>query len=64
MSSLRSVIDELRTTDFGTMSDQQVEDGLVEIIGVAESLEAEKLRWLAEMDRRRSFTKQGSLSAA
>ncbi|MGH8936826.1 MAG: DUF222 domain-containing protein, partial [Acidimicrobiia bacterium] len=64
VSSLRSVIDELRTTDFGTMSDQQVEDGLVEIIGVAESLEAEKLRWLAEMDRRRSFTKQGSLSAA
>jgi hypothetical protein len=64
MSSLRSALDELRTTDLGTMSDQQVEDGLVEIIGASESLEAEKLRWLAEMDRRRSFTKQGSLSAA
>ena len=64
MSGLRSALDELRATDLGALSDSEIEDSLTEILEASESLEAEKLRWLAEVDRRRSFAEGGSLSAA
>lgn len=64
MSELRSAIDELRTETLGDMPDSRIEADLVELHAAGEALEAERLRRLAEFDRRRAFERDGHLSAA
>ena len=64
VSELRSAINELRTETLGDMPDAQIEADLVELHAAGEALEAERLRRLAEFDRRRTFERDGHLSAA
>jgi Domain of unknown function (DUF222)/HNH endonuclease len=64
VSTLRSALDELRMEDVSASSDQELEDGFAEVQSAAEALECERLRRLAEIDRRRSFVRRGYLSAS
>jgi hypothetical protein len=62
MSELRSVIDALRSEVLTTQPDARVEEDFAELHTAIESLEAERLRRLAEVDRRRLFERDGHLS--
>ena len=64
MSELRSAVDTLRSEVLSEASNAQIEGDLVELHAIGEALEAERLRRLAEFDRRRSFELDGHLSAA
>lgn len=64
MSTLRSALDELGAEDLRFASDQALEDDLIEIERASRSLEAERLRRLAELDARGSFARDGYLSMA
>ena len=52
------------TDDPSSLSDRQVESGFAELQRMSEAVEAKRLRWLAELDRRGSFRRDGYLSAA
>jgi hypothetical protein len=64
VSTLRSGLDELRTTDLRHLSNGELEDWVSEIRAVCGGLEAEVARGLAEIERRGSFAESGHLSMA
>lgn len=64
MSELRSAIELLRSESLGSLPDARVEEDFAELQAVCEALEGERLRRLAEIDRRRLFERDGQLSAA
>ena len=64
MSELRSTIDSLRAETLANLPDARVEEDFAELHRVMELLEMERLRRLAEIERRRSFERDGYLSVA
>jgi hypothetical protein len=64
MSELRSALDSLRSETLAELPDARIEEDFAELHRVAEQLEVERLRRLAEFDRRRLFERDGHLSAA
>jgi hypothetical protein len=64
MSELRSVVDRLRSEPLAELPDARIEEDFTELQGAIEQLEVERLRRLAELDRRRLFERDGHLSAA
>ena len=57
------MVDELLAEVLASVPDARLEEDLVELHGVLEQLETERLR-LAELSRRRIFERDGHLSAA
>jgi hypothetical protein len=64
MSELRSAIDALRTESLAELPDARIEEDFDELHRAVEQLEAERLRRLAEIERRGLFQRDGHLSAA
>jgi Domain of unknown function (DUF222)/HNH endonuclease len=64
VGSLRSALDELRSEVLSELPDVRVEEDFDELQRAAEVLEVERLRRLAEIDRRRLFERDGFLSTA
>ena len=64
MSELRSAVEALRAEALADLPDARIEDDFAELQRVGELLEMERLRRLAEIDRRRLFERDGHLSAA
>lgn len=64
MSELGSVIELLRAESLPELPDARIEQDFLELNHAVEALEAERLRRLAEIDRRRLFERDGHLSAA
>src|SRR5688572_25629169 len=64
MSELRSYLEELRAEDLATVSDQVLEEDFAELQRAAQVLKAERLRRLAELDRRRPYLRDGYLSTS
>ena len=64
MSELRSAIDGLRTEVLAELPDARIEEDFAEIQRAVELLEVERLRRLAEIERRGIFGRDGHLSAA
>jgi hypothetical protein len=63
MSELRSAVDGLRAEVLAELPDAHIEDDFAELHRAVEQLEVERLRRLAEIDRRRLFERDGHLSA-
>jgi hypothetical protein len=63
VSTLRSALDELQAEDLGWLADEQLEEDFGELQRASQVLEAERLRRLAEVQRRASFERNGYLSA-
>ncbi|MEO8291809.1 MAG: DUF222 domain-containing protein [Actinomycetota bacterium] len=61
---LRSVVEALRAQLLPELPDARIEEEFAELQRSVELLEIERLRWLAEIDRRRLFERDGHLSAA
>lgn len=59
MSALRSGVQELAVEDLAVVDDVSLEGDVVEISRVIGLLEAQKLRRVAEVDRRRSYARDG-----
>ena len=64
MSELRSAIEELRAESLPELPDARIEQDFAELQRPVEQLEAERLRRLAEIDRRSLYARDGHLSAA
>ena len=64
MSGLRSIVEELRSASLPELPDALIEEDFEELHRAVELLEAERLRRLAEIDRRRLYERDGHLSAA
>jgi len=64
MSDLRSAVDALRSETLPDLPDARIEEDFTELQRAVELLEVERLRRLAEIDRRRLFERDGHLSAA
>jgi hypothetical protein len=64
MSEFRSAIARLRSESLPELPDARLEEDFVELEAVGELIEVERLRRLAEIDRRRLFERDGHLSAA
>jgi len=64
MSELRSAVDALRSETLPELPDARIEEDFTELQRAVELLEVERLRRLAEIDRRRLFERDGHLSAA
>lgn len=64
MSELGSAIELLRAESLPELPDARIEQDFVELHHAVEALEVERLRRLAELDRRRLFERDGHLSAA
>jgi Domain of unknown function (DUF222)/HNH endonuclease len=64
MSELRSALEAFQAEDLAGMPDAGVEEGFAELQRAREILEAERLRWLAELDRRRPYLRDGYLSTS
>ena len=64
MSELRSVVEALRAETLPDLPDARIEEEFAELQRSLELLEVERLRRLAEIDRRRLFERDGHLSAA
>ena len=64
MSGLRSVVEELRSEALPELPDALIEEDFAELQRAVELLEVERLRRLAEIDRRRLFERDGYLSVA
>ncbi len=64
MSELRSAIDEFGVRDVADKPDAMLEEDFAELQRASELLEAERLRHLAEIDRRGIHRRDGHLSAA
>jgi hypothetical protein len=63
MSELRSTIEMLRGESLAELPDARVEEDFAELQRAEELIAAEKLRRLAELDRRRVYERDGYLSA-
>lgn len=64
MSELRSAIDSLRSETLAGLPDARIEEDFSELHRAVEQLEVERLRRLAEIDRRGLHERDGHLSAA
>jgi hypothetical protein len=64
MSELRSAVEALRSETLPDLPDVRIEEDFAELQQVCELLELERLRRLAEIERRRLFERDGYLSAA
>src|SRR5438477_11957852 len=64
MSSIRSALDELQAEDLRSLGDDELEDDLLELERSATVLLGERLRRLAEIERRRTYLRDGYLSAS
>src|SRR5438067_2964770 len=64
MSSIRSSLEELRGEDLRSLGDEELEDDLLELERAANVLLAERLRRLAEIERRRTYLRDGYLSGS
>ncbi len=64
MSELRSAIESLRVDSLADLPDARIEEDFAELQHAMDRLEAERLRRLAEIDRRRIFARDGHLSTA
>src|SRR5438477_9286713 len=64
MSELRSAIDELEAESLTELPDARIEEDFSELHRAIERLEMQRLRRLAEIDRRRLYERDGHLSAA
>jgi hypothetical protein len=62
VSEIRSALEALRSTDLRRLPDTALDSGFAEVQRAAEMLEAERARWLAEIDRRRTYRADGHLS--
>jgi hypothetical protein len=62
MCTLRSALEELAAEDLRPTADAAIEGDLEEIERASRSLEAERLRRIAELDARGSFARDGYLS--
>lgn len=61
---LRSVVSSLRAETLAELPDARVEQDFTELHEAVQALEAERLRRLAEIDRRRLYERDGHLSTA
>jgi len=64
MSELRSAVDALRSETLPDLPDARLEEDFTELQRAVDLLEVERLRRLAEIDRRRLFERDSHLSAA
>jgi hypothetical protein len=64
VSELRSALEGLRVESLAELPDARIEEDFAELQRAAELVEAERLRRLAEIDRRRLYARDGHLSAA
>jgi len=64
MSELRSAVEVLRAEVLAELPDARLEEDFAELQQACEQLESERLRRLAEIERRRCFERDGFLSAA
>lgn len=64
VSELRSAVEMLRSESLAELPDALIEEDFAELHRAVEQLEVERLRRLAEIDRRRLFERDGHLSAA
>ncbi len=64
VSELRSVVEDLRSESLPELPDARIEEDFAELHLAVEQLDAERLRRLAEIDRRRLYERDGHLSAA
>jgi hypothetical protein len=64
VSELRSIVDALRSDTLPELPDARIEEDFAELQRAVELLEVERLRRLAEIERRRIFERDGHLSAA
>ena len=62
MSSLRSALDEIRMQDLRVLSDEELEEHVVEFARAADVFAAERARAIAEVDRRNLRTRDGYVS--
>ena len=63
MSELRSAIESLRAESLAELPDARIEEDFAELHRASELLEGERLRRLAEIERRRTYQRDGYLSA-
>jgi hypothetical protein len=64
VSELRSALEPFRAESLPELPDARIEEDFAELHRVVELIELERLRRLAELDRRRVFERDGHLSAA
>lgn len=64
MSGLRSALEEYRREEPAELPSAHVQEVFGELHRSAESLEAERLRWLAVLDRQAAYVEDGHLSTA
>jgi hypothetical protein len=64
MSELRSAVEALETEDLGGLADAALEEDFAELQRTIERLEVQRLRRLAELDRRRPWLTDGLLSTS
>jgi hypothetical protein len=64
MSELRSALEGFRSESLAELPDARLEEDFTELQRISEMLEVERLRRLAEIERRRTFERDGHLSAA
>jgi hypothetical protein len=64
VSELRSAVEALRSETLPDLPDARIEEDFAELQRTVELLEVERLRRLAEIERRRLFERDGHLSAA
>src|SRR2546427_11247704 len=64
MSELRSALESLRAEVLPELPDARIEEDFAELQRAGELIELERLRRLAEIQRRGLFTRDGHLSAA
>lgn len=64
MSELRSVVESLRSESLASLADAAVEEDFCELQRACEQLEVERLRRLAEIERRGLFQRDGHISLA
>jgi uncharacterized protein DUF222/HNH endonuclease len=62
MGGVRSALEEYQATQLAEITDAEVEEGFAELQRGLELVQAERLRWLAEIDRRRTYAADGHLS--
>jgi Domain of unknown function (DUF222) len=62
MSTLRSALEEYRSVELRCCSDEEVEADLAELRRAAGVIEAESARRVADVERRRSYAREGHLS--
>lgn len=63
MSELRSAIDGLRSETLAELPDARIEEDFAELQRASELIDGQRLRRLAEIDRRASYQRDGHLSA-